>query len=639
MRTQIPLPTLRRGRRRKYALIAAIVTAMTAVVSWTVAGPLRLVGADEAPLSQGKPATASSTEGGNWSAAAAVDGDTSTRWSSAFSDPQWLMVDLGGQATIERVVLRWEAAYAKAFQVQVSPDGATWTSLYDTATGTGGTQSLAVAGQGRYVRMYGTTRATGYGFSLWEFQVFGTRGTDANPGTPASATVPGVPPASSVPPVPGPSASNGGQAPGGQPGYVLADPPVTGVVPSRATPPNKEHREFQANCAVSHRLPDDPIVFPGLPGASHDHTFMGNTTTNAASTTTSLLAGSTLCRVPGDRSGYWMPTLYNGDTAVLPVGPQVIYYKSGVRDYTSVRPFPVGLRYLVGSPKTTAEQFKSSPAYQKGWECGASYENVDFPANCPAGTQLNLRMQAPGCWDGRHLDTPDHISHMAYPSGGVCPTTHPVAVPMIEFKMAFPVSGDMSKVRLSSGRGYTFHYDFYNAWDMPTLTALVKQCINAGRQCDARGFDQFEPGAGAALDELYQLPGSRTALDRTGWTATASRSGDTDSPARMLDGNTGTRWTSGAPMTNGMSVTVDMKKSQPVGQVSLLATGADHPRGFEIYLSADGANWTGPVARGAGLAELTTVSFPRQDARYIRVVQTGSSSSWWSVAEFAAYSG
>ncbi len=72
------------------------------------------------------------------------------------------------------MVLNWEAAYAKAFQIQTSPDGTTWTTIYSTTTGTGGVQSLAITGTGRYVRMYGTQRATQYGYSLWEFQVFGS---------------------------------------------------------------------------------------------------------------------------------------------------------------------------------------------------------------------------------------------------------------------------------------------------------------------------------------------------------------------------------------------------------------------------------------------------------------------------------
>ena len=120
------------------------------------------------------PATASSVQSASYPASAAVDGSLTTRWSSASSDPPWLEVDLGASHTINQVVLYWENAYAKAFQIQTSPDGTTWTTIYSTTAGTGGTQTLNVTGTGRYVRMYGTQRATGYGYSLYEFQVFGT---------------------------------------------------------------------------------------------------------------------------------------------------------------------------------------------------------------------------------------------------------------------------------------------------------------------------------------------------------------------------------------------------------------------------------------------------------------------------------
>jgi hypothetical protein len=124
-------------------------------------------------LSQGHPATASSLEQTAFPASNAVDGNTGTRWSSAFSDPQWLQVDLGATHPISRVVLNWEAAFATAFQIQTSNDAVTWTTIFSTTAGTGGVQDLAVSGSGRYVRMLGTHRATPYGYSLWEFQVFG----------------------------------------------------------------------------------------------------------------------------------------------------------------------------------------------------------------------------------------------------------------------------------------------------------------------------------------------------------------------------------------------------------------------------------------------------------------------------------
>jgi beta-glucanase (GH16 family) len=125
-------------------------------------------------LSQGRPTTASSTENAGTVAANATDGNNGTRWSSAFSDPQWLQVDLGATHPVNRVVLNWEAAFGRAFQVQTSNDGTTWTTIYSTTTGTGGVQDLAVSGSGRYVRVNGTQRGTQYGYSLWEFQVFGS---------------------------------------------------------------------------------------------------------------------------------------------------------------------------------------------------------------------------------------------------------------------------------------------------------------------------------------------------------------------------------------------------------------------------------------------------------------------------------
>jgi hypothetical protein len=119
-----------------------------------------------------RPATASSQENVAFPAPNAVDGNTGTRWSSAFADPQWLQVDLGSSQALCKVVLNWEAAYGKAFQVQVSPNGSTWTTVYSTTTGTGGTQTLNVTGTGRYLRIYGTTRATQYGYSLWEVAAY-----------------------------------------------------------------------------------------------------------------------------------------------------------------------------------------------------------------------------------------------------------------------------------------------------------------------------------------------------------------------------------------------------------------------------------------------------------------------------------
>ncbi|MEU9033453.1 discoidin domain-containing protein [Streptomyces sp. NPDC048352] len=134
--------------------------------------------ADPVLLSQGKPVTASSQEHYGTPAKDAVDGDNGTRWSSAASDQQWLQVDLGASAAIGAVELRWEAAYAKAYRIELSANGTDWSTAYSTTDGHGGTETLNITGTARYVRMQGVSRATGYGYSLWEFKVFGTAGGD-----------------------------------------------------------------------------------------------------------------------------------------------------------------------------------------------------------------------------------------------------------------------------------------------------------------------------------------------------------------------------------------------------------------------------------------------------------------------------
>ncbi|MGY0236963.1 family 20 glycosylhydrolase [Longispora urticae] len=127
-------------------------------------------------LALGRPVTASSTETANFPAGYAVDGDQGTRWASGYSDASWIRVDLGSSQPVSRVVLRWEAAYGRAYKIQTSNDDATWTTVNTTTNSDGGVDDLAVTGTGRYIRMQGTTRATTWGYSLFEFEVYGAAG-------------------------------------------------------------------------------------------------------------------------------------------------------------------------------------------------------------------------------------------------------------------------------------------------------------------------------------------------------------------------------------------------------------------------------------------------------------------------------
>jgi beta-glucosidase len=127
-------------------------------------------------LALGSVATASSLESAQYPASNAVDGDaTTTRWSSAFSDPQTLQLDLGAKSSISEIKLSWEASFGKAYKLEVSNDGQAWTQVAATDNSDGGVDDYpGLSATGRYVRFTGTARALQYGYSLYEIEVDGT---------------------------------------------------------------------------------------------------------------------------------------------------------------------------------------------------------------------------------------------------------------------------------------------------------------------------------------------------------------------------------------------------------------------------------------------------------------------------------
>lgn len=176
--------------RRLLAVCAAAALALPLGIATMAAAavpvaPVAVTASVETLISQGRPATASSLESPAFPASAAVDGSSATRWASVEGvDPQWIQIDLGAGASVSRVLLKWEAAYASKYKVQISADGATWTTLKDETAGNGGTDDITgLSGSGRYLRIYGTARGTSYGYSLYEAQVYGTAGGGTgNPG-------------------------------------------------------------------------------------------------------------------------------------------------------------------------------------------------------------------------------------------------------------------------------------------------------------------------------------------------------------------------------------------------------------------------------------------------------------------------
>lgn len=124
-------------------------------------------------IALGKNAASSGDETSGLGPQNAVDGDMTTRWSSAFSDQQWIRVDLGETVDLDSVVLFWQAAFGKEYAIQVSNDSTNWKEVYHQSNGAGGTEKTPnVNTAARYVRMSGIKRATGYGYSLLEFQIY-----------------------------------------------------------------------------------------------------------------------------------------------------------------------------------------------------------------------------------------------------------------------------------------------------------------------------------------------------------------------------------------------------------------------------------------------------------------------------------
>jgi beta-glucanase (GH16 family) len=185
------------GRRRlSPTRLLALFAGLAGLLAAYLVAVVGSADAAEVVVSQGKPATASSTEvAGAYLPGEAVDGNNGTRWASTWSASQWWQVDLGSPTAVTRIAINWEAAYATAFSIQFSTNGTSYTQAYATTTGTGGQQSITVSGTARYVRINLNTRAlAAYGYSFWEFQVFAGGATTPPTTTPATTTPTTTPP-------------------------------------------------------------------------------------------------------------------------------------------------------------------------------------------------------------------------------------------------------------------------------------------------------------------------------------------------------------------------------------------------------------------------------------------------------------
>jgi hypothetical protein len=230
---------------------------------------------------------------------------------------------------------------------------------------------------------------------------------------------------------------------------------------------------FLSLCTFSHTANDDPIVHPGEPGASHQHEFFGNTTTNADSTATSLRAGGTTCRIRPDTAAYWVPTLYDDGTRVAPLKVNAYYLRGGGPG--RVAAFPADLKVIAGDGSATTAQSTTVT----GWKCAGLRPQAlsTVPVACPTGSHAVLVIRFPDCWNGEDLDATDHRSHMAYRVRGACPAGYPVRVPRLSLNVHYQLASTTG-LTLASGSIYSSHADLFNAWNQAVLARLARTNLN-----------------------------------------------------------------------------------------------------------------------------------------------------------------
>src|SRR4051794_5907941 len=272
---------------------------------------------------------------------------------------------------------------------------------------------------------------------------------------------------------------------------------------------------FKVSCGYIASATMDPIVAPGISHFGHLHEFFGNPLVHASSNTDDPLvstdslfaAGHSTCLNQGDdtrdRSAYWIPALLQRQAdgsmrEVAPEGRPTFYYLGDASPSSSIRPFPHGLRMIVGDKNAAVPQDLAVVR----WQCLGGVAVAPSRPQClddvtVAGTpRLRLQLNFPNCWDGKDTDTPDHKSHVARSDSARCPADHPVPIPRLQMLVTYPIAGgpdaSMSPlpgaVALSSGGVFSMHGDFMNGWTDDSLADRVASCLQADVTCvDAPG--------------------------------------------------------------------------------------------------------------------------------------------------------
>lgn len=236
-----------------------------------------------------------------------------------------------------------------------------------------------------------------------------------------------------------------------------------------ALDPDDDAGSFAVTCTFSHRLPDDPILAPGRPGASHLHDFFGAADVDARTQWAELALMETTCDNPFDWSSYWVPTLLAPEGAVDPASMAVY-----------LRTPPHGERVDLVAPPNGLEMI----SVRSGWTCGRDDQPLVHPRNCPQSALTRLVLEYPDCWDGENLRARDGVAHLTTSVNGECPGSHPVHLPLLVTEVRWELRGRaVTDLTLSSG-GHHAHGDILFAWDTERLRSEMDACLVRRVVCD-----------------------------------------------------------------------------------------------------------------------------------------------------------
>jgi hypothetical protein len=237
----------------------------------------------------------------------------------------------------------------------------------------------------------------------------------------------------------------------------------------------------------SHSAPDDPLVYPMQPGASHLHDFVGGLTTDAFSTPNSVRAGGTCSGTQGDTVAEWTPRLTSSvKGSIVPSAGQdrdVLTYYRNPSGILNVQPFPDGFGMILGNSHATSPEDSSAiVGHHLEWKCGpgGATKFPSPPSSCSSGHYLVAVFTFPQFWDGVESSAATQLSHMSYTHD----SAHPIILPRLQIFVRYSVlTGSFGTISLASGPWYTMHIDYWNTWNASAFNSLLARCMNSGVDC------------------------------------------------------------------------------------------------------------------------------------------------------------